>query len=100
MFSLGFYCCEETPWPQQLLLKENLNWELAYSLEGLVHYHHSGKHGGMWATMVLEEPKSSTSRSAGGRTGTGLSFSDLKAPPPSDALPPVKPHLLQGHTSQ
>jgi hypothetical protein len=44
------------------LMKENISLGLAYSFRGLVHYHHSGKHGNVQADMVLEmELKSSTS---------------------------------------
>jgi hypothetical protein len=35
------------------LIKENIKWELAYSLRGLVHYCHSKKHGSMQADTVL-----------------------------------------------
>ena len=30
---------------------------LAYSIRGLVHYHHGGNHGSVQADMVLEEPR-------------------------------------------
>jgi hypothetical protein len=30
---------------------------MAYNFSGLVHYHHSGKHGSVQADMVPEEPR-------------------------------------------
>lgn len=37
------------------LMKENISLELAYSLRGLVHYHHGEEYGGSQASMVLKE---------------------------------------------
>ena len=39
------------------LTKDNISLGLAYSLRGLVHYHHGGKHGGVQADMVLEKER-------------------------------------------
>jgi hypothetical protein len=51
--SLGFYCCEETVWPQELLQRKAFNLELAYSFRALVHYRHDEKHGSV--AMVLDK---------------------------------------------
>jgi len=37
------------------LIKENISLGLAYSSQGLVHYHHGRKHGGLQTGMVLEK---------------------------------------------
>ena len=37
------------------LMKANVSLELAYRFRGLVHYHHSRKHGSIQADMVLEK---------------------------------------------
>jgi hypothetical protein len=37
------------------LTKVNISLWLAYSVRGLVHYHHGGKHGSVQADMMLEE---------------------------------------------
>ena len=34
---------------------ENISLGLAYSFRGLVHYHHSGKHGRVQANVILEK---------------------------------------------
>jgi len=37
------------------LIRKTISSELAYSFRGLVHYHHSEKHGSVQADTVLEE---------------------------------------------
>lgn len=41
--------------PKATLIKANISLGLAYSSRGLVHYHHSRKHGIVQAEMVLEK---------------------------------------------
>lgn len=55
-------------------VEKTFRWVLAYSLSGLVHYHHSGEHGG---------------RCAAGEVGV----LEPQSLPPSDTLPltPVSP---------
>lgn len=80
--------------------KGDISLELAYSERGSV-YHHSGKHGGKQADMVLEKAgaESFTSRSADSRseshTKSGLRIFRPRILPSSDTLPPTEPHLLQ-----
>jgi hypothetical protein len=40
-----------------IFIKGNVELGLAYSFRGLVHYHHSMKHGIIQAATVLEEPR-------------------------------------------
>jgi hypothetical protein len=41
----------------ETLIKEIISLGLAYSIRGLVHYHHDGKHGGMQPAMAIQELK-------------------------------------------
>jgi hypothetical protein len=102
---LEFCCCEETPWPRQLLQGYHLIG-LAYSFRGSVHH----QHGSIRADIMLVKELSSSSWSQGSskrvsfagsqeegciHTGWNLSIrGDLKVYLHSDTLPPARPHLL------
>lgn len=40
---LLYYCCEGTSWPSQFIKESILEWMLAYSFIGLIHYYHGRK---------------------------------------------------------
>ena len=62
---------------------------LAYRFRGLVHHHHSGKHEGMQADMVLEKELRVLHLDPQG------SGKELKYYSPNKAIPtPTRPHLL------
>jgi hypothetical protein len=39
----------------ETLIKENIKLKLVYSFRVFVHYNHDGKHGSMYAEMILEK---------------------------------------------
>jgi hypothetical protein len=74
------------------LTKGNISLGLAYRFRGLVHYHHGGKHGRVWADMVLEEPRvlhldPKAARRLSFHTGRSLSIEALKAHLHKDTRP-------------
>ena len=74
--------------------KKALNWGLAYSFKGLVHYHHGRKHDSMQAGMDLRACILICRQQAERNTqGTSQAFETSKLIP-SDTPPPTRPHLL------
>ena len=69
---------------------------LAYSLRGLVHYHHSVREGHTSRHGTVElYIESSTSRSTGSRKRRCLVWAfETSKPTAGDTHPPIKPHLL------
>ena len=90
------------PWPQGLVtilqlprdtltkatvVEETLDWVLAYSLSGLVHHHHSGKHCGRHGAGQVAESSTLFFRQQEERDWICLGVSEPQSLPPSDTLP-------------
>jgi len=76
--SLGFLLLWRDTRTKATLIKANMKLGLAPRFRGLVHYHHSRKHGSVQADMVLEElrvlhliPKANRRRLASRQLGGG-----------------------------
>jgi hypothetical protein len=101
----GFYCCEETPWPQQLFWRKTFNqdWLTVQRFSLLSSWweawQHEGRHG------AGERAESSTSESAGSRKRESHRAWLKQLKPqrfpsllplhhiPHDTLPPIRPQL-------
>ena len=80
------------------LMKKTVNWWLAYSFRGSVHYHHGGEHGGAQVDVVLELRVLHLDWKAAGSQLTAhwgkLEQERPQSPPHSDTHPSIRPQCL------
>jgi hypothetical protein len=95
---LMFYCCGETPWPEQLLQKKALNWvwltvsevqSIIIIVGSMTAYRQTWCWRRSWELYIW------ITLQAAGREPLGLAwFFETSNLTPNNTLPPTKPHLL------